>query len=276
MAAGHQKPSDRQFVLEKLRGLNQRLKYNNDESEFDDLVGWIHQRAGELQRVNGIERLQRIDGVAIMSIKQTFDSRKNVIVQTTVGVYQYTEDEILNRPPTYILTPTVLPEEDTMAEALLAYTIGSGTNGGTYTVASTWQDAPLNQIIHQRNADGTAAAFVTALAGNVFTLAAGKYRIEAESQAARTGAALFKARLFNVSTVLPAWNTLQNEESNSIQIAANMTGTAKIRGYLDLGGATQLKLQHWMDNASVNIGFGFPVSTGKPEVYRWIKILKTA
>lgn len=277
MAIGSQQPSQALALIEQLKGANERAQYNNpDVAEFDRLVGWIHQETGSLQRIYGDIFLQQHTGLRILSLHQLFDDRKNVIVQTDGGIFRYSEDEILRRPNTTNLTPVVIPEEDTMSEALIAATFGSGTNGGGYGVASTWTDAPLNVIVHQRNADGTAAAFVTALAANVFTLAAGIYRIEFETVAHRTAAYLWKSRLFNVTTGLPAWNGAQNEESLSIAGSANNSTRTRGQGFLDLsGGSAQFKIQHWMDTVSAGVGFGFPVTTGKPEVYRTIKILKT-
>lgn len=263
----------------QFKGLNERGRFNNiDVTEFDKLLGYSQQFSGIIERPNGTLLLQQIPGHRILGIHQTFDDRQNVIIQTDQGVRVISEDALFNRASGANLTPVVIPEEDTMAEAILAHTVASGITGGAYAVASVWQDAPLTDIIHQRNADGTAAAFVTALAANVFTLAAGVYRIEFESTFNdNAGNSLCQARLFNTTTGLPAWDGLNNKQATSQRVIAPGTVLLKGRGWLDLsGGPASFKLQHWCSTVTDANGFGQPSTTGDREVYRWIKVLKTA
>lgn len=278
MAANEQSPGDNQRVIQYFKGLNERARYvNRDITEFDQLFGFVQERIGTIQRPHGIKLLQYIPDTRILTIAQTFDTRQNVIVQTDNGVAIYSEAELFNRASTAVLAPVVLPEEETMSRALIYHTEATGVNGGTIAAGNTWTTRPLNQIIEQVNPDGTAATFVTALAGNTFTLAAGTYRVRAMCLGCdNSGSSFLKARLFNVNTLLPAWNGAQNEESTTARAADGFNTMMLIQGSFTIGVPTQFRIEQWSSTATDTSGFGRATGTGKPEVYAQVEILKTA
>lgn len=274
-----QLPADKGVQVSEVKGLNERLKFSNpDSGEFDSLIGLIPQQLGNLQRINGTKFLQYIAGKRILNIYQTFDRRENCLVQTDQGVYLFSEDELLNRVVPTNLTPVTEIEEENMSQAVIIDSRASGTNGGSIT-ATTWTDAPLSAILYQLNPDGTAASFVTALAANIFTLAVGGYRFRIRSICADDGTgttAKVLARLFNVTSGLPAWSGLNNEVSGPCQLFANnINSTIFLGGELELTVPTQFKIQHYASQLATNVGFGFPLALSFRENYRWIEITQT-
>lgn len=269
--------SEKGIFVEDLKGLNQRTRFNSEAAEFDELVGFFQQRTGVLERLPGISLLQTISGKEILSITQTFDSRKNVIVQTNLGVYVYSEDELMGRTIPTSLIRDPLTEEEDMAKAILVDTQAVGVNGGTYTTANVWQDAPLGSILSQLNPDGSAASFAS-LAAGVFTLAAGTYRFNGWSvMSDATANVRCVSRLFNVTTGLPAWSGLLNENGPTLSVAeANANTLCPFGGDLTIAVPTDFKIQNKMSDAQTNTGFGFARSMGAAEVYRWLEIFKSA
>lgn len=275
--AGPALPQDKGVVVAQVKGVNERLKFTNpDITQFDILKGFIPQRDGILQRINGTKFLQLLQGRQILNMCQTFDRRKNFIVQTDQGVYLYSEDELLNREPITNLTPVVNTEEEDMAKAILIHSVANNVGGGAL-VATTWTTAPISAILSQKNPDGTAAAFVTALAANAFTLATGGYRFNIRSVVScTTGAGTPQkalARLYNVTTGLPAWSGLDNEVSMNTQNGVNtLNFQVALGGDLDIAVPTQFRLEHYQNVAGT---FGIAENMGFREVYRWIEIIQT-
>lgn len=281
MGADQQRPGNNRLPILEFKGLNERKQFVNPElTEFDILQGFVQSKAGTLQRPNGIGPLLYLQGRRILSIKQTFDTRRNVLVQTDNGVLLYSEDEIFSRPSGSNLTPVTPPagsEEEDMAQGLIVHSVASASNGGSIGSASTWVIRTLTGIAEQFNPDGSAASFITALAANVFTLAAGVYRIHVVSVRSNPNGAgcSAKMRLFNVTTGLPAWNGLEHEESTSIRIQQNTPVLLTTEGTLNLAVPTQLRVEEWASAICNNTGMGFPSNTLKPEVYCRVKVLKT-
>lgn len=274
---------ERNFSYPELQGLDERHRATQTkEPTFDDSFGFIQQSAGVLQRINGIKPLLNIPGKTILNICQTFDSRGNVLIQTDQGLYLASEDEVVGRAVVTNLSPVVLLESESMSKAILVHAPAAGANGGTLSPADTWVDAPLLTILSQLNPDGTAAAFVTALAGNIFTLAAGSYRFSGKSAMSDVTANIrLVARLFNVTTGLPAWSGLQNEDGNTVTVDTTARNYwSHFGGDLTIAVPTQFKIQGKSSGAENNTGFGAPMSGAgyvlAHELYRWLEIFKTA
>lgn len=242
------------------------------------LEGLYPEPQGALQRIPGKTLLTKLNS-PILNIHQTFDARNNIIVQTDTDIQVFTLDELLDRTPATSLTPTAISEEETMPQAIIVHAVAAGTAGGTYTSASTWQQAPLTAIQSQLNADGTAASFVTALSSNRFTLSAGTYRFHCRSAHCDATAGIYcVARLYNVTTSLPAWNGLDNETGPWDVIAtASRNQYLEFDGDLTIAVPTQFEIQHYASGAETTNGFGRPTNLGSlKEVYRTLKIIKTA
>lgn len=266
-------------AVASLGGLNRLSTLNNTKvEEFYALVNLIHQYDGVLQIPPGIKTRILLEGREILRIHQTNDRRENILVQTDEGVYVFSEDEFFERAYVPALVANAIVEEDTMAKAIIVQSLALNTHGGSYTPANSWQQAPLSAILSQLNADGTAAAFVTALAANIFTLAAGTYRFNIRSMhACDTAAHRIIGRLFNVTTGAPAWTGLNNENS-PVYLQDSPDGNTEIcfGGDLTIAVPTQFQLEHFCSRLTLTTGFGFRRNIGSRENYRWIEIIKTA
>lgn len=268
------------ITVAELKGLNERNQNaNTDLGEFDILRGCIPTNQNTLTRAHGC-KLAYEYGEPILQIHQTGDSNGNLIVQTLSAVRVVTN--FLNgRSDTGNLTPIPSTEEESMSRAVIVHQLAAGTNGGTYTTANTWQQAPLSAILEQLNPDGTAAAFVT-FAANQFTLAAGVYRIRGYSIMSDASAATkLAARLYNITAAAPAWNGAANENSESVLSGGvNYNEKLWIGGSLNLAVPTILEIQGLSSGVQTNTGFGIFASaagfTLAKELYRWIEVLKTA
>lgn len=274
--------NDGKITVQELKGLNER-EHNSqsDLGNFDYLRGCVPINKNSLTRANGCELLQTFDEGTILQIYQTNDSRRNIIVQTISSVRIMSESELFNEPaPVTNLTPVASNEEETMARAVIVHSVASGTSGGTYTTANTWQTAPLTGILEQVNADGTAASFLT-YAANQITLSAGVYRFRGWSTMQHaTVAARVMTRLYNISTAAAAWTGLNNENSDSTILATTRNTNTQIGGYLNLAGSTILEIQGFMSTAQATSGFGVDQTNGSfivaKNLFRWLEILKTA
>ena len=268
-----------QIQISQLGGLNESLSLANlPPGTFAALEGLYPAKSGSLERMPGKTLLRRLSA-PILNIYQTFDARNNILVQTTEDVQLFTLDELMSRTPATTLTATAISEEDTMSKAIIVHAVAANTAGGTYTTASTWQQAPLSAIQSQLNADGTAAAFVTALAANRFTLSAGTYRFKGRSAHSDATAGIFcVARLYNVTTALPAWSGLDNETGPWDVIAtATRNQYLEFEGDLTIAAPTQFEIQHYASGLEATNGFGKPVNLGSmKEIYRTLTIIKTA
>lgn len=272
--------SDKTISVQKLLGVDQRAKFGAGElGAFDKLIGFYTPNIGLLKQVPGKEALQYIaDSGGILEIYQTNDSRKNIIIQGRNHVYIMSENEFFNRPITTNLTPVPLTEEEDMAQAIIAHVVAGVNGGGGSTVINTFTTAVLNQIVSQFNADGTAAAFVTGLAANVFTLATGWYRIRGWSLAAHaaTGHKVW-CRLVDNGSGLALWNGLLNQDSEQVEtVVATRNVKMEFGGVFHAAVPTAIRLDQRMDANSVNIGMGNPEAIGGfNDIYRWIEILRT-
>lgn len=274
------------LTIQELKGLNEREQHaNNDLGFFDVLKGCVPTTKNTLTRANG-SRLHLTFDSPVMSICQTNDSRRNVIVQTKAHVYVVSENELFGvSEPATNLVPLASTEEENMSQAIIVHQANFGVNGGSYTTANVWQQAGLTNILSQVNPDGTAAAFVT-LASNQLTLAAGKYRLRGYSLMSGTAGANSRlaARIQNITAGAPLWNGLGNETSNVLTI--DTTGgnyRLEVGGYIDLAVPTIIEIQGLGTAAVATSGFGAAMSRGSAplftlprELYRYLEILKTA
>ncbi len=267
-------------------GMNRLVSETGElTSDFEVVDGFIHQQKDILETLPGCLPLLRIAGKQIKQIYPTNDSRQNVIIQTDQGVYTYTEDELFSRVYTPSLTPITITDEENMSKAIIVHTEAPNTDSGSGVTQNTWVDAPLNAILSQLNPDGTAAAFVTALAANVFTLAAGTYRFNGWSMGSTgTTNTRFAARLYNVTAAAPAWTGLNNENGPvEVNSAANRNARCVFGGDLTIAVPTQFKVQMMSSITQATTGCGRAMDQAPGtdialarEVYRWVEILKTA
>lgn len=275
--------SSGKITVQELRGLNQREQNaQSDLGYFDILKGAIPVNKNTLSRANGCKLLQTLP-YGILSIYQTNDSRNNIIIQTTQDIRIMSEGELFNIPdPITNLIPSPNTEEESMSRCVIAHYVTAGTNGGTYTTANTWQQAPLTGIIEQRNPDGTAASFAT-FATNQITLAAGIYRIKGWSVMSVNAAGnRGVVRLYNVTAATAAWSGLPNEVSTASTVGAvSENHIFPFGGYLDLtGGGATFEIQGYLNAAKTNSGFGIATNSSPfliaKEYFREIEIYKTA
>jgi hypothetical protein len=267
------------ITVQELKGLNEREQFANpDLGYFDVLKGCVPTNKNTLTKAFGCKFALNF-GEPILAICQTNDSRKNVIVQTQSAVRVVTEEELFGQP---IVNPNLTlvagaGEEETMSRAIIVHQLATGVAGGTYTTANVWQQAPLNTIVSQLNPDGTAAAFAT--------LATGVYRIRGWSIMSNLAGQIGAARLFNVTSGLPAWNGAANEISHTAVCSQISAGTDNIKfefgGDLNLAVPTIFEIQGNMHALRNTNGFGNPQSGGvlaaaSKELYRWLEVLKTA
>lgn len=269
-------------TIPALGGLNRFSTLNNTPPEdFYGLINLIHQYDGVLQSPPGIKPRALVSGKRILSIHQTNDKRENVIVQTSDGVYIFSEDELFERMYAPALTPITILEEETFMKGIITDQRVANTDSGVNTVAAAWTTAPLSAIVSQLNPDGTAAAFITALAANVFTLAIGVYRFRIRCAVAGTAGDKYKGRLFNVTAGAAAWVGLANETGEWEDIKdANSNLYTVFGGDLQIAAPTQFRIEIYAGTAGapgkVN-GMGRKTNIGGlSEVYRWIEIIKTA
>lgn len=263
----------------QLGSLNERKLFNNQSiSEFDVLRNAIPVKAGAMTRMNGIEYLTQIAGQPIVGFCQTNDSRGSILVQTTTALYQFTTEEFFQQAPYIpVLSYAAILEEETMPQAIIAHQVASGTVGGTMANNTSYQQAPLNVIVSQLNADGTAAAFAT-LAANQITLQAGTYRIRGWSKGTVVALATrLRSRLYNITTAGAAWAGLPNEASDEGQgQVAGKNFKMEFGGMITIGGSTVFEIQNKASSATATSTFGVPSTDTEKEIYRWIDILKTA
>lgn len=135
----------------------------------------------------------------------------------------------------------------------------SGTAGGTFT-AGAWQTRTLNTL------EGD-TGFVT-LSGNQFTLAAGKYEIEASAPAYITDVSQLKLVNASLSTDLIIGSTIR------LNITTSNVAVNYLVGTISLSSASTLSLQHRCSVTKASDGQGIPSGFGTPEIYAQVKITK--
>lgn len=166
-----------------------------------------------------------------------------------------------------------------MSLAIITHSSAFSSDGGTYTTANVWQQAPLTEIISQINPDGTLASFCTLLA-NQFTLVAGVYRFSGFRVLRNSNTTTsMHARLYNVTAAAAAFVGLANEATTY-----EVNGDAHNHvlhfgdGTLILGGTTTFEIQGIMSNSQSGSGFGLKTTVSSPvrNLFSSIRILKTA
>lgn len=273
--------SNKTISVQKLAGVNERAKFGAGElGEFDQLTGFYTPNIGQLKQVPGKKFLQYLDGTPVLRIFQTNDSRQNILIQTTKNLYIMSEADFFNRPIATNLTPVPTTEEEDMSQAVIAHVVAGVNTGGGGTTSNTFVDCPLNQIISQFNADGTAASFAALNAGTgIVTLQTGWYRIWGWSMASDTaGGTPVLCRLLNTGTLTPLWTGLLNENSDQVAtVAAGRNIKLEFGGIFHAAAPTTFKVQCKMIGVSRALtGLGNNVAAaGVNDIYRWMSILRT-
>jgi len=149
----------------------------------------------------------------------------------------------------------------TIPDVILQHQQTSGTAGGSASSA-TWNTAPLTTEVRDVNS-------ICTLTANQFSLPAGTYYIETESQAYRVDG--HKTRLRNITD---AASTLigTNAHANSTNGGTSST----MSGSFTIAGTKTFELQHYTVTARATDGLGLNLSTGETEIYRTVRIWKTA
>jgi hypothetical protein len=151
---------------------------------------------------------------------------------------------------------------------LLAQSSASGTAGGSSS-ATTWTTRTLAEILD----DGG----VCTVAANLFTLAAGTYRIAARAPAYKVG--MHRLRLYNV-TGTAVWTTgilAPNAHVPIHPVDGDVDGMtdATLFGQFTIGASTQFRLDHWTELAITTSGLGVAASiSGVNEVYATVELWK--
>lgn len=145
--------------------------------------------------------------------------------------------------------------------AIFNETQASGTQGGA-SVASTWTKRTLNTTI-VNNITGAS------IATSVITLPAGSYIITASAPCYESNA--FKIRLQNTSDATTA--IIGTSEYDGSSAVATRTF---LSGFVTIAATKNFELQHWVQTARANLGFGYPTSAGVSEIYSTIQITRVA
>jgi hypothetical protein len=149
----------------------------------------------------------------------------------------------------------------TIPDIILQHQATSGTAGGS-AGAATWNTAPLTTEV--RDNDN-----ICTLTANQFSLPAGTYYIEAESQAYRVDG--HKTRLRNITD---AASTLIG--TNAHANGTNGCTSSTMSGSFTIAGTKTFELQHYTVTARATDGLGLNLTTGETEIYRTVRIWKTA
>lgn len=271
--------SNKAISVQKFSGINQRAKFGRGElGEFDSLLGLYSPNIGMLHQVEGKDFLQFLATAGpIRGLHQTNDSRQNIIIQGRDGVYIMSEAELFNRPLVTNLVGVPLTEEEDMSQAILVHTGASGGGGAGGTTAGVFVTAPINNILSQVNPDGTAAAFVTSLVANVFTLAAGKYRIRGWSVGADNAAGVRQFCRLKINGGAALWAGLLNENSQEVLTnRANTNVKMEFGGFYNAAVPTAIIMEQKSTNTLAANGLGFDEAlAGTNNIWRWIEILRT-
>lgn len=271
--------SNKIISVQELLGLNERSKFGTGPlGEFDQLLGFFSPNTGMLKQVPGKLFLQQLENSSVYRIHQTNDSRQNIIIQHENNVWVMSEADFFNRPITTFLTPAPITEEEDMAQAIIAHVVlaPAGTPGGGSSVANTFVQAALTDIISQFNADGTAASFAS-LTTSTITLADGWYRIRGWCLGSdnAVGTNIFCRLRIHGGAAL--WAGLKNENSDILTTeVANKNVKMEFGGVYHSVGPTSIDLEVKSTQTLANKGFGNPSApNGVNDIYRWIEILRT-
>lgn len=145
--------------------------------------------------------------------------------------------------------------------AIFSQQMASGVAGGSAT-QEAWTARPLNTTV--ANVGGHAS-----LASNQITLDPGTYHITAWSVYA--GSSYLQTRLYNVtgSSVAGLGTSVR-----SMPGANQPTYFGHLATVVTVSSATVFEYQYWLTLARPTDGLGFAASTGSPEVYASVQIVK--
>lgn len=279
--------------IRPLGGVNERVSpVDLPPSEFSQLRGLFPRQNGLLERFWGNEFLYKFPE-AVLSINPTHNSSGHILIQTATKRYLTTLDELLGRN-TYItdLTPATstpgneIVEEESMSLAIIIGKKAAGVTGKV--IGTAYADRDLSDI--HVNEGG----IVTALAANLFTLAAGTYRIEVKcchcNTVTKGNQSLFIDTLYNntnsdyllkvvgvVSAASVAIRASSPARTDNIinNIWGFLEGTFTLTSSCDISVRSKVNVAAPVTDGATPVE-GKPVNMGESEVYTIVKILKTA
>lgn len=276
--------------IRPLGGVNQRNSpIDLPPSEFSEVKGLFPSQNGLLERIKGNKFLTKFNE-AILSISPTYNTAGHLVIQTATKRYLTTLDELFNRNSyTSDLTPASsspggeILEEETMSLAIII---------GKKAVNTPGQLIPLIFIDNRDLSDIilNEGGIVTGLSSNVFTLAAGSYRIRSHccycAGAADLGTQLFIHRLYNstnsdylfkvvgvvsaASTGMPC-STPARIANDVENIWTDHIGAVTLTAPCDISAQSRVNIITVPPSLE-----GRPVNLGENEIYTVIEILKTA
>ncbi len=278
--------------IRPLGGVNERgSPIDLPPSDFSKVKGLFPSQNGLLERIRGNKFLTKFNE-AILSINPTYNTLGHIIIQTATKRYLTTLDELFNRN---VYTSDLIPatsspggeimEEETMSLALIIGKKTANTNGKN--IGTSYADRDLSDI------NVNEGGIVTGLTANVFTLAAGSYRIRswAVNCCTRTigSSQFFIHRLYNntdsdylfkVVGVVSAASTASRASTPARTIDIQNNIFTYHNGTITLTSSCDISIQSKTNSVTVTDGLtpreGRPVNLGEDEVYTVIEILKTA
>ncbi len=280
---------EKNIRINELGGLDERAGLSNIQpGTWDKLEGLYPARNGQLERIPGKTLLSNV-GASVLAIHQTFDSRNNIIIQTTENIQVITLEELLGTAPATSITPTPIPEEESMAYACLIHSEAPYTEGGG--ILTTYSVRPItDRVAEGINPDGTTTTFVT-IAANQFTLGTGTYRIKIKAAFAGVETNRCTFRLYNVTAVANAFAATGGnfQTCTTVELPATSGGNAvsnvwgELQGWFSIVGSNVFQVEDRGEAANAVNGRGdCGTSTGVPmvaperECFMVIEILKTA
>lgn len=198
-----EQPSNVPFIQGRiLGGLNERespANLNLQEGrpiEWSALEGLYPSQNGLLSRIPGKNLLAVIpSNSAILQITPTYNHFGDILIQTNMGRFAYTLDQLLGRETVPNLD-AINVEEEAMGLALMFHeeangvsggSIGGWVSGGPDNASSPQQFYPRRLTVNQTNQSSTLSGFSASTggaggpsSGGTFTVVPGNYRIEAE------------------------------------------------------------------------------------------------
>lgn len=249
----------------------------------DDALGVVFKGPGVCVSAPGVLSLfQDVNKETILSIHQTFGQNNLLIVQTDKRIATVSLAEVLGYTFNPSLTTQVTDSEEFMAKAIIVHQsstdAGTVSGNGANLSGTTWETAPMTQILSQINPDGTPASFVTGLSGvGNIALVAGRYRLRGFTQSvASVGTDKWAVRMWNVTTGNPLFLGLSNASLIGLTAANSQNRLCHIFGDFTLAAPATISIQHWQLNLKNSDGFGRYDGFAQAliQTYRMLEIIK--
>lgn len=249
--------------------------------DFHYLRGWTQRKIGNLVKLPGKSFLSTaLDNLRDQAILQIVSFGDFILIQTETGLYRFSNAEVFGGIEYInILTPDTYPitsaEEESMAQILLKYHLGTGVFGAAIP-ATTWTKVPFTN--EMRDTGGNCVLN----AGGSFTLSAGAYpkniRFKAwvnfaspdDDGTGAAGSTIAQVRLKTTAGVL-----VESSMGTKIATPPNKSSHRQlaecyIMGSFVLAASTEYQLEIWLTKATV---FGEPVISGNEEKYALMELL---